>query len=264
MNRLLPGDVDLEFWWLDDSERKRYQFLRPGVQRKLPNGHLPDIVWDEPVAAGDLQTWCASHHNINIHRKMQLHAKKVDNSEAVEGPIFLDFDNDNETMAEHDRLAAAARCSRETLVLLTDLNIDITSDSRVFFSGRKGFHIELRPRSIPSELLQQTGQRTSLEMKIIRRVRHVTGFGNDNTNVLDSDDTVLDKRHDAKRINGSVNAWQDEGAVKRRRVIEVAPERLIGQESLMLVCELVKESRSLAYPWEQLEVKSAGPTTDRR
>ena len=237
----LPSLDEDEFWWLSPEEKEGFKYIRPGYQNKLPNDVIPDVKFGGRIKINNLTFWCSEHRMENVHREFNLYLKGVRKCDTLEGPVLLDFDNSDEN------LESACKCTTEALRFLQyNLGINLSADCRVFFSGRKGFHIELRPIAIVSELLERAGhfQRPLLHLKLIRRLQSNFGLSG-TTNQLDQKRTFLDKEHQAKRINGSVNAWTSNGHVYRRKMVPVVPERLASEDPTSLVSQLVRESEAI-------------------
>ena len=120
----------------------------------------------------------------------------------------------------------------------------------MFFSGRKGFHIELRPGAVSQHLLEYVPLHPRfkkwrrLDVELIQHVHVVMGLADNRTNILDHHDTALDREHSAKRINESINAWRTSGDIHYRRMLEVPPVRLISEGPGTLIPKLVRESQT--------------------
>ena len=230
---------ELEFWWLSPSERTKFEYVLPGYQESLPNDDVPDPIYGGRVKVDQLSRWCDGHQWLNVHRKLNVYSQQAEECEVLEGPILLDFDNGEED------LVSACRCSREALKFLQDEHqINVMEDCRVFFSGRKGFHIELRPTAVEPESLERVGRhrRRRFKKALIRRLRGAFRVNCDIANLLDLRGTVLDKDRDAKRINGSVNAWVDKGLVRKRRMLQVVAQELLEERPERLVAQLARRS----------------------
>jgi hypothetical protein len=107
-------------------------------------------MWQEHLAAGQLSRWRELHRNVNVHRRFAVTA--TDGTELL-GPVLLDMDCEEEIMGtEHTlvgRRSDLAAAQRLTCLVVEKLGAGIAQDDlRVFFSGRKGFHVELRPSAL--------------------------------------------------------------------------------------------------------------------
>ena len=186
----------------------------------------------------ELEGWCRRHNLLNVHRELTLYERESGDCETMEGPVVLDFDN------EQEDLDAACKCVGETLRFLQlSLGINLAADCRVFFTGRKGFHIEIRPHAVETDLLEPTGhfERTRLAKKIIEKLQRTFGTSPKYMNQLDKQGTMLDRDHTAKRINGSINAWNN-GHICYRKVLLVTPETLLNEGPNSLVPRLMRQS----------------------
>lgn len=232
---------ELEFWWLSPEQRERFLYAYPAYQDQLPNHQLPGLIYEKRVAIGELEEWSYGHRMINVHRKLSLYESQVGDCQTLAGPVLLDFDNEGEN------LEPACKCVSEALGFLQhDLGIDLSVDCRVYFSGRKGFHIELRPSAVPTNLLQRIGhfKRTHLDMKLISHMQGTFHTSAQSVNQLDNEGTVLDKVLSAKRINGSINAWGVHGDVYYRKMIPVAIDALLTQDPHPVVVALIQRSNT--------------------
>lgn len=238
----MPNLTDLEFCWLSSNDRVRFRYVQPGFQEELPNDNLPKVVFDRRLTLDQLAGWCAEHQNLNVHRTLQLYAQASGACATLEGPILLDIDN------EREDLVSAYLCTREALnCLKQSLDIKLTSDCRVFFSGRKGFHIELRPSAVRPELLGPATRsgRPKLHVKLTQYVSGALGHPTTNVGSLDQKGTILDPEHGCKRINGSINAWSCDGKLTRRGCIAVARDLIVAGEPDALMGTLTRQSESI-------------------
>lgn len=144
-----PDWEDLELWWASDKDRRDFGYALPAYQPTLSNGDLPELVDDDLIPIQDLMGWCESHDWVNVHRSLKLYSGRSQDSPVLSGPFLFDFDNSGEN------LLAACSTTQEALgFILSEYSLDPIRDRRTFFSGRKGFHIELRPAAIKLELLR--------------------------------------------------------------------------------------------------------------
>ena len=159
----------------------------------------------------------------------------------MSGPFLFDFDNSGEN------LLAACSTTQEALgFILSEYSLDPIRDRRTFFSGLKGFHIELRPAAIKLELLRTRRGRTRIEWELIEHLRQWSGIEMDNPNVadnvLDPDGTILDPQHCAKRVNESINVWLAKGVVRKMKMVLVPTDVIRSGKPESLVEELVNQS----------------------
>ena len=185
-----------EFWWLSVEQRNQFSFVCPSHQNELPNDRVSELTYGQRIRVSHLSAWCEAHHWVNVHRGLTLYSTQSGQSKTLCGPFLLDFDNSEED------LVSASMCVAESLrFLIRELKIDPLRDCRVFFSGRKGFHIELRPMALDPASTTYRRQRPRFHWDLIEHVRGACGFKDDPTNQLNSTGTVLDPVHDSKRVN---------------------------------------------------------------
>lgn len=230
---------DIEFWWASNADRRDFGYVLPGYQPTLPNGDSPNPVYDDLIPIHELADWCENHDWINVHRNLNLYSGRSQDCSVKSGPLLFDFDNSDENL-----IVACSTTQAALRFLLTSYSLDPIRDCRTFFSGRKGFHIELRPGGINPDLLRTTGYfgRSQIEQDLIDHLRQLFGVEVETVNALDSEGTVLDTTKEAKRVNESNNVWSDNGVVRKMKMVFVPTDVILSGVPDKLLDELVSES----------------------
>jgi hypothetical protein len=100
--------------------------------------------------------------------------------------------------------------------------------SRVFFTGHKGFNIEVRPQAIGITSTSNRQQEFDCRLKDIKKE-----FG----------DNFVDRRHRYLRLRDSINRWiSNDGKISNRMKFELTPDEL----NSMSIHEICRKSEKLA------------------
>ncbi len=161
-----------DFWWLSETQASQVWSVGFGHHAPLTDDDEPSLVTiddREPVipgwfhslggqnnlsrnfrlyAAHVLSSWSSACQNTNVYRTLRLYPKSSRN-EPVVGPFLIDIDNQDWTNGYSENLEDARIVAVRTVELLTSRR-DLAEgrDFRVFFSGRKGFNIEVCPTAL--------------------------------------------------------------------------------------------------------------------
>ena len=244
--------VASDLWWVEPVVGAQHRFLYVGH-------HLPISDDDEPLAtswfhsiAGDhlseekvrcpttfLETWKARCANSNVYRSLQLFAS-AENGEALLGPFLIDIDNstwDESTELYRENLQDALDVARRAAKLLTTRWGISTRDLRIFFTGRKGFNLEVRPSTlgIQGSHHQQLEESSKKLSTLVDELRARVGLRG--TNVVGSQGTSIDMiygsqrrgialRHPYIRLHKSINRWRSGGLDISRRKVELQLDEL--------------------------------------
>ncbi len=172
--------------------------------------------------------WRQHWQNTNVCRSLLLLNEEKD---GVVGPFLLDIDSsayDEQAMAYTEDLDKAHTVARMAALLLNDRWKVAETDIRVFFSGRKGFNLEVRPGAlgIAGDLHTQLLACERVQAKL-RDALKAEGIGNLVDRVFGSPLFWLPPRHPFIRLHESINAWKSQGSDHRRRRIELTLDNLI-------------------------------------
>lgn len=205
----------------------------------------PHQAFNSPCFTGiqSISKWCNKYQNTNVYRSLEIWP---DNSkrETLSGPFVIDIDNECEDL--DDALIVARNAVK---CIFNSYNLK-ESEMRLFFTGHKGFNIEILPSAlglagIPSEednkadctrkeiikALQQGkniggGCSVSIENGEVVYRDHSTGEKLSRAdqylkmgNLVSERGTVIDNNHEHIRLHNSINAWIECGVTKDRRKI---------------------------------------------
>jgi hypothetical protein len=228
-----------ELWWLPDGFDVGQ--LRVGVGHHEPvaeDESSASVAWlhaldgsaDEPLYGVDvLSQWRTLWKDDNVYRLSELHDSA--GRPVLIGPFLLDLDNDRD-------LGSALAVARAAFGLLRSPGYGIeAADVRVYFSGHKGFNLEVRPGALgiapDSSMRSQLQRAYDVQQALIGDLRRVRGVRNKTVNAVDDEETYADRiygpgslRYSYIRLPESLNVWVDVAGnrVARRRLLLDADE----------------------------------------
>ena len=149
-----------DFWWLSSEVDASRLQIGLCTHRPLTDSERPTFAWrcafdnrevsikgspclhllKEVEEAGQLS------HNINVYRSLELFDEQQ--RPQVLGPLVIDVDNETQGPPFQQDIAAALRLAKTVVNLLVQKEGLSPKDLRVYFSGCKGFNIEVRPDAI--------------------------------------------------------------------------------------------------------------------
>jgi hypothetical protein len=238
----VPGLEASDFWWLPGEAD--LASLRVGVGHHRPKADNDDpalLEWRCPVddveiqvrgnpclhplaALRDARRAC---HNTNIYRTLQVFGRA-----RIEflGPFILDVDNESRDNGYSQDLDDAFRVTKEAVTLLLSEYRLTEPDIRVFFSGCKGFNIEVRPEAldIDGDVRQQVKEASRWWNRINQDLHRSQVLSDDYATSIDRVYWESgDLKHPYLRLHASVNSWvASTGAATNRLKIEVDVDKL--------------------------------------
>lgn len=254
-----------DFWWLSESQAKQGWLIGVGHHAPLtdddepsltrPNEHAPAILgWFHSLDDGgklshdfkryppsSLAEWRSACHETNVYRTLKLFSERPD-QEPILGPFLVDIDNQDWTNGYSENLGDALSIAKQTVAFLTtDWHLAANSDLRVFFSGRKGFNVEIRPSSlgIHGAVWQQVELSSQKLDEIIAHLRNQNGVTATDSNVVSQHLTQVDRiygnrrfgyrlKHPYTRLHDSVNKWiSKDGSETARLRLELSVDELV-------------------------------------
>lgn len=246
-------DLISDFWWLPRNIAIKDLSVVVGHHRPLTDKDEPlRIKWfhslDEDgrispevknYSFGFLKSqWRNVCKDINVYRTLKVFDRNT--REAIFlGPFLIDIDNsvwDNAYNGYREDLGEAQNTARKVVKFLTeDLGLS-SRDIRIFFSGRKGFNIEVHPQAlgINGPVPKQ------IELPYKKQDEIIKAVGASNT--AGEAGTVIDQvygnrfgyrlKHPCVRLHGSINKWiRGDGKAVARRKIEITYEQLWGKSA---------------------------------
>lgn len=192
--------LSTDFWWLSPEEVRQYRYIDLFYQE--PYSDEPNI-GNDPLSCPMLQSdkryplesikqWRKKFGNINVFRSYTLYSSDIEGEEII-GPLLLDIDRTIEQGGGY--LPNFDKALKDTRLLVTEYCSNLKDkDYRIFFTGHKGFHIEIQPKAIGVSLyLDRWHHFENIRKDINRR------FGN----------SFIDRFHPHIRLHNSVNSWID-------------------------------------------------------
>lgn len=192
--------LNTDFWWLSSEEARHYGHVdlfhqepysdEPDTDRE-PLSH-PMVRSDRRYPLESIRQWKAKFRNINVFRSFGLYSSDTNGAEVI-GPFLLDIDRIIEKDGGY--IPDLGKALEDTRILVTEYCSNFNDKNyRVFFTGHKGFHIEIDPKAICISL--NINRRPQFES---RRKEINEKFG----------DAFVDRFHDHVRLHNSVNRWID-------------------------------------------------------
>ena len=222
-----------DFWWLDSRQKTKYMYAEFGHHRPIRDDEDPwSIQWDTKTCViNQLNDWRESFQNTNVYRSLKIATAPVDGEQLI-GPFLVDIDNDNEDL--DDALVVA----RKTFHFLQDrLGVD-ANNVRIFFTGHKGFNLEVHPQvfGIRGSIGDQSRNFADSLRQITEGLR--VGKSWQTINQVSDTGTVIDQiygnrysgyrlKHPYIRLHSSLNKWlMSDGRAKIRTKIELSVDEL--------------------------------------
>ncbi len=194
-----------------------------------------------------LNKWRSACKNTNVYRTLKVFDQKI--KPAFLGPFLVDIDNSSENLDD-----AQGATKQVVTYLTTELELSL-DDLRIFFSGRKGFNIEIRPEAlgISGPVPDQIKLSSRKLDNIIGILRNNNNIQDATKNIVSSQKTVIDRiygdrfgyklKHPCVRLHGSINKWiRGDGKAVARRKIEITYKQLWEKSA----AEISSESEKLA------------------
>lgn len=190
-----------DFWWLSSEEARQYGYIE--LFRQEPYSDEPDTDRDPcscPMFSSDqkyplefVSQWKSKFRKMNVFRSYALYSSDT-NGEEIIGPFLLDIDR---LIEQDDRglLPDFERALNDTRLLVKEYCSCLRDDDyRIFFTGHKGFHIEIRPGAIDVQPYMDRRQYFRNRRKEVNN-----RFGKDFT----------DPSQEHIRLHNSINVWID-------------------------------------------------------
>jgi hypothetical protein len=251
-----------DFWWLPEDVAIDKLSVGIGHHKPLTDEDDPySVNWfhslskDELLSVeevkysfGFLSSWRDICDNTNIYRTLKVFGCNTEEAILL-GPFLIDIDNSEENLDDARTITTQVRT-----YLLDEQKIS-KGDMRIFFSGRKGFNVEVRPEAF-GVADSISGQIKCFSMKldeIIDFLRKNNKVQNDTRNMASSQGTCIDRiygdrfgyklKHPYIRLHNSVNKWiRGSDSEITRMKIELTIEQLCN----MSATEISSKSEELA------------------
>jgi hypothetical protein len=272
MNKCSPKEVS-DFWWLPDSACSKLLAVGLGHHRPIKDEENPgSLVWylplevhkepsDNPsVSSLDyIDKWRETCNNANVYRTLKIF--NVNSGEAVfVGPFLIDIDNSSNKKPYKEDIGDALDIARSVIRILVDSRNMDKGNLRVFFSGRKGFNIEVRPESllIKGSIIKQIELCAKKLDEIIKTLRNSSQISNGYTNCVSTKGTIIDRiygdqfgyklKHPYIRLHNSINRWiRNDDKIIDRMKFELSVHEL----GCLSADEICRKSEKLASDFLQ-------------
>jgi len=157
--------AESDFWWMSEDEASEFRFVFVGHHTPTTNlvssFELPwfhgavnrVLVADKVCHPVDwLPTWRDICSNVNVYRSLKVFSSPTDTAKGLMGPLLIDIDVSTDSIKDFQHrigpLQDALVVARKTCAVLSEKWQLSSRGFRVFFSGQKGFHIEIKPSSV--------------------------------------------------------------------------------------------------------------------
>jgi hypothetical protein len=243
-----------DFWWLPEKESSQAWLVGVGHRSPLSDDDGPyDVPWYRSVdPRGELSTdekryplayldeWRRTCGNSEVFRTLKLYASPGAQEAALLGPFLIDVDNSAWNNGYREDLEDALRVTRQVVRFVGDYWNLSGHQFRIFFTGRKGFNVEIRPDALEIGGPVASQVQLSLEklQTMIYHLHSLNGNRNKNDNAVSDRGTVIDRiygsplssprlKHPYVRLHDSVNKWvTHDGTEIARMKLELSPKEL--------------------------------------
>ncbi|MBI4187452.1 MAG: hypothetical protein HY530_08135 [Chloroflexi bacterium] len=234
-----------DFWWLTPEQANKYVYVELVHHQPLTDeDDAPHQSFNNPCFAGiqNISKWCNKYQNTNVYRSLKIWPNNS-KGEALLGPFVVDIDNSKNL----DNALTVTRNAVSWLIKCYNLK---ESDIRLFFTGHKGFNIEILPSALglagtPSGQDNKADSIRKAVIKALQQSKNVSGgysVGYENgrvvyrdlntgkyvakrdtanrvSNSVSAEGTIIDPPHEYTRLHNSINEWIEHGVKKARRKI---------------------------------------------
>ncbi len=195
--------LSTDFWWLSPEEIKQYCYIDLFYQEPYSDEPNSDNDPSKPVKLigsrprlEDIQKRTVNFRNINVFRSYALYDSAIDGEEIV-GPLVLDIDRSIEQESGYP--PDLDKALKDTQLLIQEYCSNFKEDEyRIFFTGHKGFNIEIHPRVFGE--LSKVHRRRVFGQELREINNH---YGR----------SFVDPQHEHVRLHRSINNWIDYSGV---------------------------------------------------
>ena len=219
-----------DFWWLSPDHKVVYRYLNLWHHATVSDDEdLSCKNWySETLTIADIAQWHSRFNGINIYRSLKVTGNAQGRSKLL-GPFLIDIDNECENL---EGLKDALDVAIKTTDYLIGHRKLGSGDIRIFFSGRKGFNLEVVPSAlgIRGSIQDQIAQSANELGHIIDYLPGGNAWGE--TNQVSSTGTVIDRiygdrfkyelKHPCIRLHGSWNKWIASSGIRCQRKIQLS------------------------------------------
>lgn len=222
-----------DFWWLTTREKRKYTYVELAHHEPLkyedaaPYSAFIDLPL---VGVKNIDQWRQRYQNTNIYRSLTVWADESRN-DAISGPFIVDIDNESEDLSD------ALVVTQQIIKYLRDSYNIMDNSVHIFFTGHKGFNLEIHPRALK---IQGTMEEQKSQMQCIRKemIKELQKGKNLVENYVSERDTIIDPLHDHIRLHHSLNKWIS----KKGEVARVKIELSITELKNLTIEEIIAKS----------------------
>ena len=256
-----PGLIS-DFWWLPKNVYIENLLIGVGHHKEIANnedvppleswyrsfdqeGKLSNDTRHYPISS--INKWRSACKNTNVYRTLKVFDQSTREAVLL-GPFLVDIDNSGENLDD-------AQAVTKQLAVYMIKQLKLFSDNlHIFFSGHKGFNMEVCPEAleIGGSVPDQIRLSSSKLDEIITFLRSENNIQDSTKNVVSSQGTVIDRiygdrfngyklKHPYIRLHDSINKWIRDGGNKiARRKMERTLEQLWDMSAALISVESEK------------------------
>lgn len=165
------------------------------------------IVDIKTISIKELEAFKSKYLGYNLHRSLTIY-KSIDKASNIgKFPIIFDFDLDlkepigtySATPKESD-LENVCEASTQAILLLQDTFQIHNNKLKIFFSGRRGFHIKIKDDQTSDHIIRE---------KLILNMRQINNIPESCSKNIIAEGVIIDSPRDFIRLRDSWNSWTD-------------------------------------------------------
>ncbi len=222
-----------QLFWLEDINPEYFVYVQ--IQPWGEGIFLDEsTVTRKPVALHELESFKHFHFEKNIWRSWTVYKDAQMEKEIGPVPLILDIDDESEPADLKKAYNLTKACL--DLIEFESTLVEQPDQLRVIFSGRKGFHIEIKP-SLPIDA-QEFRQHLLAALR-----QHLFQGQHDVCHNVFYESTVLDTlSHQWVRLTGTMNSWSlQDGTIHSTKVIPMSSKafRAIHMEDILALARHV-------------------------
>lgn len=251
-----------DFWWVDTPDMLAE--ARVGVAH-----HAPLTDEDDPFSTtwyrslddtgqpcprsqlyplNSLEQWREVCANTNVYRTLTIFDGDGKTSLGL-GPFLIDVDNESRVNGYRSDLQEALEVARRTVERLTNHLGVHPDDMRLFFSGRKGFNIEVRPSAV--RLVGTVDAQIERSGRICDDLRRAVRTASTTIDIVYGWGGDYSLNHPYTRLHSSINKWVDaERAIRQRLHLELTLHDFFHQPASAIMSRAEELCRPSSLPEE--------------
>lgn len=256
------GDED--FWWMTAEEQKRLRYIHLLNHRVFDESSSSSPFDEESFHSltedGEpssvllryprqyIRSWRNRFSNENVHRSLVVYTNNIGGDSAI-GPFLVDIDISLRIQTEQDHWSAledATEVAQNVYTIATTTWGISPDEIRLYFSGHKGFHVEIKPSAlrISGDVEHQIIQSQDTQNILIATLSNSTPpvyHNSANKSETVNIDVVYGTprrphlKHKFLRLAGSINVWDEWGRRNSARKTRIHPDELSRKQLTAIV-----------------------------